>query len=1581
MRALIRSLLAAVFALLACLSSEAQAQETNGAHIAYTWAGQASTPGTYTPDAAYTFNPEGGVTVSRTGIGVYEVRFANLASLFNDRTTSSEGEAGGRGHVQVTAYNTPGAYCKTNGWGVNGTALVVTVNCFDAGGDFLNARFTVLFLEPGVNAGELGFVWANDATSSSYTPEGTRAYNSAGGDVRIEHPSTGFYTVRFTDMARYVNAATPLGGVHVTGYGFENTKCQATGWNVSGDDVRVNVLCREPGGRLEDGRFTLMTAWPGTEVGPYAYAWADQLSASSSYTPTSAYNEGRAVTVSPLGTGHYRVRFAGLAAAFSGGTVQVSERANQTTCQVESWAPDGSAIRVDVRCADESGAPANAQFVISAYEGAVPSPEPERVLADFSRVPGGTVLQNQYNDQGLRFLNGAIVIECSSDEAGCTRSRSARKVIAPLEVASEFKRDQMFIDFNAIQSEVTVSVNSAVLDGRDRRVVIQATAPDRSTADEAVGIVRGEPGWTTRLTVRADSIDYIRIWSTDVETGVRGNQFILDDLTYTDTTPFERDVTPPTVELRYRPGSRAQIRDGAVFSESPIRFYVNADDDQGLAEVTSQIVRVADGGFLQPQTTLCGTVATGDCGRGIFRLVVVGVTAPGDYEITATATDYAGFETVHTVLVTYEPVPVPEAFVHKVEFNQSVTPFLYDRTVRLDDDVFLIPGKDLLMRYFLHSEDAPRDVFTAAMEVEIQKTDGSFLRRTLSPNAGMESVDLIPLPEDIGDARRDTLVTMRADLKRTLNYVIPGEWLNDAAFTEIVLWDGVRELSRAQIQDIDANHTTLALQVVYLNEPRWTTEGRLNFRDNVRPYLDNASPYSDTKVVSEREFNFEGDDPLGLCYRLKYGLSLYGDDFGSGLPTDTRVYWTKVLLADDLLGDCAGLADRPGRNMISRYVGSTFLHEVGHNAGLQHASNAHGESGGSTFGSFEAWPYYHGAIGEPGTVFGVMMDRVERPSPTDGGAWDLFLIDPCPTTDLSQRFTSMGGCALMDDTTHVAVPHELMSYGVNEGLDAGPLSGTRGRWPSYLTYKRLFDRTEYRAASASSEPQIALVGHGVSPAASVGDDPTQVLIATALIEAEGAGHVLPLAGRTASLDELARQQPGEVLVELLGADGVLASTTTAPTDLQDGDRPVTFIQAFLPDVEGVTAVRFSKQGAVLAEMAASAHAPEVQVLSPIRGAQFEEGAVPIEWEGSDADEDELTYIVEYSPDDGVTWETIRVVFPGSPTALEAPVDGLAEGIRGLIRVTASDGINISRGLSRPFFSVGPEPPATANDAPDADAGDDQTVIAGQEVVLDGASSSDPNDDPLTFAWALEGPGNPSLANADTASSMFCASEVGAYTATLIVNDGTVDSAPDATTITALSIDGGLEALIADINALVADGSLDRRLARALTSRLTRAQRLLGRGRSASAMLRTTRTRVGSLERTGDLTPAQAEALRAALDALLGAMDSPCTDVEGVQSSLAQVELAAEVVLGLAPPRPNPTSARTLLTFGLEEEGAVRLAVYDALGREVAVLVNGTVQSGNHAATFEASGMPAGVYVVRLIVDGISTSTRRLTVVR
>ncbi|MEM7786327.1 MAG: PKD domain-containing protein [Bacteroidota bacterium] len=83
---------------------------------------------------------------------------------------------------------------------------------------------------------------------------------------------------------------------------------------------------------------------------------------------------------------------------------------------------------------------------------------------------------------------------------------------------------------------------------------------------------------------------------------------------------------------------------------------------------------------------------------------------------------------------------------------------------------------------------------------------------------------------------------------------------------------------------------------------------------------------------------------------------------------------------------------------------------------------------------------------------------------------------------------------------------------------------------------------------------------------------------------------------------------------------------------------------------------------------------------------------------------------------------------------------------------------------------------------------------------------------------------------------------------------------------------------------------------------------------------------------------------------------------------------------LSAPYPNPSSASVRVPYAVPEAGPVRLGVYDALGREVAVLVDGPDPAGRHEAGLLAGSLPAGVYLVRLEAVG-AVQTQRLTVVR
>ena len=92
---------------------------------------------------------------------------------------------------------------------------------------------------------------------------------------------------------------------------------------------------------------------------------------------------------------------------------------------------------------------------------------------------------------------------------------------------------------------------------------------------------------------------------------------------------------------------------------------------------------------------------------------------------------------------------------------------------------------------------------------------------------------------------------------------------------------------------------------------------------------------------------------------------------------------------------------------------------------------------------------------------------------------------------------------------------------------------------------------------------------------------------------------------------------------------------------------------------------------------------------------------------------------------------------------------------------------------------------TLNTAPVANAGPDQSVVAGQVVLLNGTASADVDGQPLTFQWTFTvrpAGSTATLTGASSAGASFIADQPGTYIVQLIVNDGVVNSAPDTMTV-------------------------------------------------------------------------------------------------------------------------------------------------------------------------------------------------------
>lgn len=77
--------------------------------------------------------------------------------------------------------------------------------------------------------------------------------------------------------------------------------------------------------------------------------------------------------------------------------------------------------------------------------------------------------------------------------------------------------------------------------------------------------------------------------------------------------------------------------------------------------------------------------------------------------------------------------------------------------------------------------------------------------------------------------------------------------------------------------------------------------------------------------------------------------------------------------------------------------------------------------------------------------------------------------------------------------------------------------------------------------------------------------------------------------------------------------------------------------------------------------------------------------------------------------------------------------------------------------------------------------------------------------------------------------------------------------------------------------------------------------------------------------------------------------------------------------------PNPFNPTTKIGFRIPDFGFVSLKVYDDLGREVAVLVNGYRWPGSHEVHFDGSRLASGVYFDRLVCGTYIVTSRMMLI--
>ena len=435
---------------------------------------------------------------------------------------------------------------------------------------------------------------------------------------------------------------------------------------------------------------------------------------------------------------------------------------------------------------------------------------------------------------------------------------------------------------------------------------------------------------------------------------------------------------------------------------------------------------------------------------------------------------------------------------------------------------------------------------------------------------------------------------------------------------------------------------------------------------------------ADKVLVHLWTYNLFTDDPSECNDQAYY--------YGMVHPSETEWYGKGYLPGDEALGVMNVDPNALGASWPDWFLpagGSILAHELGHNFGRRHVDCPEGGPAGTDGG------YPYGCdIGpdDPSAYYGF-------------DVLDVAVIPPTTAGDL------------MSYSHWIPKPH----------------------WVSDYTYRALYNQLPSRALAASS----ALAQRVVQS--------DEVLAVT--------GLVTPTEN-TASLNATYRLTQGTVSANKLGRLAARIQTSAAASytlrlvaandtilaeqafDLPDSGDPVGDARSFnmlIPYDLDTAAIVLVQDNTELARRTVSASPPTVEVTSPNGGENFTD-TMTITWEASDPDDDTLLFTVQYSPDDGTTWQTlVASYYTQTLTLNDLAIPGSDAA---LIQVIATDGVNTTIDASDASFQVAEHPPDVHISRPT----DRAIFYTGVQVILTG-SAFDTEDGMLEGAalqWSVDG---------------------------------------------------------------------------------------------------------------------------------------------------------------------------------------------------------------------------------------------------
>jgi len=107
-----------------------------------------------------------------------------------------------------------------------------------------------------------------------------------------------------------------------------------------------------------------------------------------------------------------------------------------------------------------------------------------------------------------------------------------------------------------------------------------------------------------------------------------------------------------------------------------------------------------------------------------------------------------------------------------------------------------------------------------------------------------------------------------------------------------------------------------------------------------------------------------------------------------------------------------------------------------------------------------------------------------------------------------------------------------------------------------------------------------------------------------------------------------------------------------------------------------------------------------------------------------------------------------------------------------------------------------------------------------------------------------------------------------------------------------------------------------------------------------------------------------------------------TDIDGSfeYSNIIEVTISIPLKFELLQNYPNPFNPATNISFTLPNYSNIRLTILNALGQEIAELINENKKAGFHNYTFDASSLSSGVYYYRITTNN-HTETKQMILIK